>query len=351
MSKKEEEVKIQSESNPKSNNQDFFKPLELTMIHYDNLIKMSIDEMSLLNIGTSKEDNIRILGEYHAIIQAILKKNLIFYYNEVDNLLFLGEKFKIHDFTQSYLYYLEYSDKLSNENIVVRIEKRNDWQLEISNENLEQQFKNRIKELSDDYLPKSIGVLKQNPQETSLARKKQYIQDYCNKYNHAYESFLVIALFLLILCHYILNEPTDKLINLLKKKRKLSVYELYESNNHSKYSPLLKECFSRIFKAESELASFFENVFGTNGLREMRNLIEHHLEEEDKCKITDTGIKLTYPKGLVENLTVKDIQNRYAKIFSITVQMYLHSIREKFDAFYILGKDIEMRENDKKKDS
>ena len=80
----------------------------------------------------------------------------------------------------------------------------------------------------------------------------------------------------------------------------------------------------------------------------MRNLIEHHLEEKDKCEITETGVKLTYLNGVVENLTVKDIQNRYAQIFTLTVQFYLHSIREKFDAFYILGKDMEMREKDKK---
>ena len=182
--------------------------------------------MSSLDIGTTKDDNIRILGEYHVIIQTLLKKNLIFYYREVDNLLFLGEKFKIHDFTQSYLDFLEYSDNLTNENILDKIEKRNNWKFDFLKENLEQQFKDRLKLLSDDFLPKNLEILKKNPQQISPARKKQYIHDYSNKFNHAYESFLVIALFLLILCHFLLNEPTDKLIKLLKMKRKLSVYEL-----------------------------------------------------------------------------------------------------------------------------
>ncbi|MBA7574911.1 hypothetical protein ES708_16727 [subsurface metagenome] len=336
-----------SEKNP-PDNENFFRTLEITMQYYDKLLGKAIEE----NKCMEKETTRRILRDFHSLTHHIITKiNLGFYYGIVDKIYFIEDKFKIHQFTHKYLDVLDFAKEMKGDGTLEEVLNRDNMKISLNQDNLEEYFSQRLEMFSKSYFPAEWNTLNEdftNQQEIS-ARKNLYLQDYCFKLEQSYETFVVMATFTLVLCRYILNKPVDDLILALEDKKKLSTLKLYfDPLSHSDNKPLLKECFSKLLPPEADISLFFEEIFKPNGIRDIRNRIIHHLFEKDKCEASENGLKITFDDGIVKDLSINDLNLLYGKLFSMTVLFYLHSIRQKLNALYVLGKDIELRESEKK---
>lgn len=331
--------------NPPQKNDDFFKPLELGMTYFDRINEESVKEQTVFGIEELKNIN----ASFYLLTSEVIKKNLLFFYSHIDKIYFVGDKFEIHQFTKKYFDFLKFAQDSAGDITLKKMNARNNGKLPIDYDSMKIEIENRLQQLKDPYLPGAWEELWKNFEndEDSPTRMKLYLQDYCFKLEQSYEIFVVIATLMLLLCRYYLDLPTDDLLKVLESKRKLSFYEIFENKNgNNPQKPLLLECLSKIFSLESKLILFAEEVFGINGIREVRNLITHHLGETDKCEFIESGLKITFPDKSIKEFTIKDIQVMYTRIFTVSVQLFLISLRQQLNASYILGKDLEAREMD-----
>jgi hypothetical protein len=329
-------------------NKDFFKLLETGMQYYDTLIIKTLEENKIFDTKTIRP----ILSEFHAITEhLIIKQNLGFYFKLVPKIYFIADKLKIHQFTHRYLDILDFAKEIKGDITLDSVLKRDVANISSNPEDWEEYLNDRLEMFSESFLPKEWNTFDDDfiKSRNISARKNLYLQDYCFKLGQTYETFLIMATFTLILCRYILKEPTDKLIEILESKKKLSSNRLYSKpKGNQDINPLLKVCFSKIFRSKSQISIFFEEVFKPNGIRDIRNRIIHHYSEKEKCEITEDGLKITFDDGIVKYFSINDLDKLYGKFFSITVLLYFHSLREQLNAIYILGKDLEYRDSKEK---
>lgn len=332
----------------KEENKKFFSTLESSMRYYDSLIEGSIKENEIMDQNTNR----RILKELHALIQKVIRKNIGFFYENVDFIFYISEKFKEFQFSVKYLDFSKYSDDYWGNNSLERIKERdNILSEEVTNlDAIQEQINTRLELFSEKILPNNFKQIEEefNKSQLDEYRIRIYLDDYCNRLTKSYEILVPIAVFILILCRFLLNKPYNDLLEDLKNKHKSSVLKFFDNQKKSSNDlPLLKECLERLFPPDAELPKYMNQIFGNKGIRVLRNFLIHNKDEKNKCEIEDNHIIVNFDDGNSNEYTINDILRLHAKMFIVSIQVLLYCRREKLECLYIIGKEIENKREKK----
>lgn len=172
-------------------------------------------------------------------------------------------------------------------------------------------FSEHVAQLQDllNEAPPPTSAMK--PPPSSSKQKilyKESFADYLECIADSYESFLLLALYFLILFKVLAEQKAGKEIKALRNSEKLSVSKLYHHPTKTN-EKLLRE-YLQEFQLQEELRQslldWFDNVFGEEGIRHLRNTKIHHYREE-KMQFVEQVLEVQFPTGKTQQYSLMEI--------------------------------------------
>ncbi|MBN2157718.1 MAG: hypothetical protein JW776_16845 [Candidatus Lokiarchaeota archaeon] len=325
--------------------QDLIKLTPKLIQHFDEIMEILIEQNTVFEKTIHQE----ILGGFQSVFNEML--NHLEYWAELTQLImFLSNTFKILQKTLIYFDYLRYIEKEFNDpSFKILKEYTSNKISEFDVASVEKQMKQSLDFLQHQSDLDLFAQVKSDPNYLEYIRGRElfYLKDICFNFCHAYESLVVILTFFLVLIRFLLKEPSNLIENALKTHKKIPVWQLYEENGqYPSADVLLKDGLNRIFATPpSALMNFLEEIFGPHGYREIRNRIVHNMEEEGFCEILkESKLKITFPDHISQVFSIDDLKRLYARLFSITVEVFVMNERGIFVGVFKKIQDI-LRKN------
>lgn len=179
---------------------------------------------------------------------------------------------------------------------------------------------------------------------------RHYFTDYLTCIVDFYESFLLLCLYILILFKLRSKEDVTENLRDLNKSKKLSVYELYFTKTAQKgYKKLLSVYLAEFpFPEDNKqsLIALFENIFGDEGIRGLRNNKIHHFGEEKMRFVDNDYLEVKYTTETIHRYSLEDI---YAKKLNIQLLVYLGFLILESSFFNMFHQLLEQEISKKKK--
>lgn len=174
----------------------------------------------------------------------------------------------------------------------------------------------------------------------------EYLVDLLSKIGQAYETFLLFSLFLLIIFRKLDNKKCKKEIKQFRIGTKLKYYQIYENKKKKCQDlPLLKDYLKKAIDNQ-KFIEIFDWVFGKKGVREIRNLGIHHLNEPGKCDIQDQYIFFYFNKKNPSKYTYNELANVFRQLQFL---IFLVEFPNYSMFFHLLYEALRLSIDDKKK--
>jgi hypothetical protein len=137
---------------------------------------------------------------------------------------------------------------------------------------------------------------------------KESFADYLECIADSYESFLLLALYFLILFKVLDEQEVGKEMQALRESTKLPVNQLY--HNPTKTTEKLLREYLQEFPLEDDLRQslleWFDKIFGEEGIRELRNTKIHHYREK-QMQFVEQVLEVQFSSGRTQQYSLMEI--------------------------------------------
>jgi len=176
-----------------------------------------------------------------------------------------------------------------------------------------------------DEIPPISHIKEKNNIFKRQYKRRIYFNDYLTCILDFYESFLLLSLYILILLKLSSGKDVRKNLIDLKEGKKLKVDQIYTNriNNKTRKENLIYEYiveYPLTNGQKKRLLKLFENIFGKEGIRELRNMKIHHYGEENMQIVSEQYLEVRYETGTERRYSLREI---HAKMTHIQLLVYL----------------------------
>ncbi len=328
-SKKSEKMERENEA------KQFYAILEKGMTFFD-----SITDYFCKNSRVFRETELRnILTEFYHITQEVIEKNPGVIFQNAFHMHYLSSKLELHNITKSYFELLKFAKENFNDTTLEKILANNKNGGSQVDGDIEEKLNQNLARLSEPVLPENWENIEKDYLQTEMRNEmlKQNLHDYVFKLEQIYEVFVALSMFLLMNCYYMIGKPIDKIGKALKDKEKYATGKLFTTKNENQGN----KCLNQLLNKDLELFTFLKFVFDKKGVREIRNLLTHHLGEKDKCEFMRNGLKFTFSEGQKQFYNIREIQAIYGKMVVVSNVLYFIILRQQLHALDYFGKMAE----------